>query len=84
MQVCYATMQRAALMRSWRDMHGGEYHDGSFRRWSKEPSEEFRFHRDDGVTLTVADYDDGSWDALLGSEASADGDEDAEQYEEHQ
>ncbi len=45
------------------------FHDGSFSRWSKEPSREFPFHYLDGVTIWLAPTDVNPDDDFLGSVA---------------
>ena len=64
-------MAREAVRRDWDSMFAtadgeAKWHDGTFRNWATERSSQFPFHRDDGVTVFAAEYDDGSWDALLG------------------
>lgn len=69
-QVCYATMARLAWKRAWDAKHETSdgkpmWHDGTFQNWNATYTDEFPFHRDDGVTITASTVDDGSWDALL-------------------
>jgi hypothetical protein len=51
-------MERLAAQRRWVRLHDDKpYHDGSFDRWAEKPSAEFPYHRDDGVTIWVANLD---------------------------
>lgn len=73
-RICYSTMARAAWKRAWDAKHETSdqkpmWHDGTFQRWSDRYSDDFPFHRDDGVTVAVAAHDDGSWDALTAGAA---------------
>lgn len=62
-------MARLKVERDWQAAHEIDgkpmWHDGTFRDWSPEQDEDHPFSRDDGVTISVADVDDGTWDALL-------------------
>ncbi len=57
-QVCYPTMERDAAMARWRSLHEEmPWHDGTFKDWSKERSEQYPYHRDSGVTIYVTAED---------------------------
>jgi hypothetical protein len=51
-------MQRAAAARRYEALHEERpYHDGHFRRWSKNAGPDSPFHFRDGVTIWVASTD---------------------------
>lgn len=57
-QVCFATMEEQAARRRYHDLHEkAAFHDGTFTEWAEKASGEFPYHRDDGVTIWVADRD---------------------------
>lgn len=74
-------MARLGWKRRWDAAHEtadgrAMWHDGSFQEWSEKWSERFPFHRDDGVTITVSDRDDGSWDRLVAGTEQGDAEPD--------
>lgn len=65
--VCYAAMERAAAEWKYAELHKVEpYHDGSFRRWSRERTDSHPYGAHDGVTIWVADVDLAPHDHFLG------------------
>lgn len=57
-EVCYAKAAESAANRRYDEMHEAEpFHDGTFTRWAKDPSDEFPFHYRDGVTVYVTAED---------------------------
>lgn len=59
-------MQLRAAERLYGLLHEKQpYHDGTFKRWAKEPSPEFPFHYLDGVSLWLANEDTNPDDDFL-------------------
>jgi hypothetical protein len=51
-------MEREAANAKWQRLHKDQqWHDGTWKHWSAEPSDEHPYHRDHGVTIGVADRD---------------------------
>lgn len=68
--VCYATMEQAAADARYARIHDErKWHDGTFRRWAKEPSREHPYRYDFGVTIGVAATDLHPDDTFLSDEA---------------
>lgn len=77
-------MARQQVLWKWHQLHGSDsheqFHDGSFKRWSKERSDAFPFAADDGQTFWVSTEDLTPDDNFLGDttttgEEVTDGDE---------
>jgi hypothetical protein len=52
--ICYAEMATAQVRWQWEQLHGDQFHDGSFEAWSKSRSAAFPFAADDGTSLWVS------------------------------
>lgn len=65
-QVDYATMQREAAHERYRRLHEARpWHDGTFKKWHKEPSLDFPYRYDMGVTIDVTETDENPDDDFL-------------------
>jgi hypothetical protein len=57
-RVCLPELERAVAERLYEQLHKEQpFHDGTFSRWSKEPSAETPAHFLDGVSIWVAERD---------------------------
>lgn len=64
--ICYPAMEAAAANRRYDQLHEEKpYHDGTFGRWSKEPTPGTPYHYKDGVTIWVAQEDYSPEDDFL-------------------
>jgi hypothetical protein len=64
-------MERAAADARYSRLHDErKWHDGSFTRWAAEPSREFPYRFDMGVTIGVAETDLRPDDAFLTRESA--------------
>lgn len=56
--LCYATMAQSWADARYDKKHEARpYHDGSFKQWSKDRNQRFRFHARDGVKIWVHSAD---------------------------
>lgn len=56
--VCYPTMVEESARAEYARLHEKRpWHDGSFSKWSEEPSATFRFHFQHGTHIWAADTD---------------------------
>lgn len=68
-RVDYATMEREAAAARYQRLHKDRpWHDGTFNRWSKDPSDLFPYHFDAGVTIDVTETDENPDDDFLSLE----------------
>lgn len=59
-------MHEAAAQRQYKDLHKERpYHDGSFSRFTSEPTAATPFHFEDGVEIFVAAFDANPGDEFL-------------------
>lgn len=68
--VCYADMATSWVRWKYDQLHGSEthaqFHDGTFKAWSKHRSDAFPYAADDGISLWVATEDLTPDDDFLG------------------
>lgn len=65
--VCYSTMERMSAQQDWDKLHEErQWHDGTFKHWSKIRTKATPYQRNWGVTIFASDTDLGLGGDFLG------------------
>lgn len=83
MTVCYPTMEQQSTQARYERLRAerGEWHDGTFTKWAKEPSRDFPVHHSHGTTIWVSEVDHGFGGDFLSSGSQERVDEQSEAEE---
>lgn len=70
--VCRSRMNEEAAKRLYARLHEAlPFHDGTFTQWAKDPSRDFPFHFNDGVTIWASSVDLSPDDTFLADASSS-------------